>query len=161
MTNYTFHADAVELMDRITNAPDLASKLNLIDELRGSYISLATQTQMLAESNDRWARESANKKAGVEAIIDGLLALYPDEENQPDAIKELANLFDIDLDVELSVTVKLEYSLTVTAPRGTTADDIEEAIEWQAQKFTGKDGWEVHTHNWGNPDDCEVEVASN
>jgi hypothetical protein len=115
--NYTTRQDAIELLERITTAPDIATKMNLIDELQERYLSLATNTQMLAESNERWAKESRQKSEAVEAIIEGLLNLYPDEENQPDAIKDLAELFDISLAEERTYVVTISATVKVMVPR--------------------------------------------
>jgi hypothetical protein len=107
----------------------------------------------------RWARQSQEKKEAVEAIIDGLLNLYPDVENQPDAIKDLAELFDIDLNTEFEVTIKLHYNLTISAPRGTSGDAIREAIEWREAEFSlNTDDFEKTSYNDGC-DDYGISVS--
>jgi len=122
MTNYTIREDAQAFIARFAEAPDLASHANLMDELKERYTTLATQTQMLAESNERWANESREKSSAVEDIINGLLNLYPDEDTQPDAIQELAELFDISLTHEIEFEATIRVTGTITAPRTMSID---------------------------------------
>ena len=159
--NFTFHTDAVALVSRITTAPDEATKLNLLEELTKRYVALATETQMLAESNQRWAEKHQDITSRIETNLEAMLSR--DSELIDDVyFKRIAEIIDMSLDVDFDVTVKLEYKLTVTAPRGTTTSEIEEAIEWRnEQKFTGKEEWEVRNSSWGTVDDYEIKAELN
>jgi FtsZ-binding cell division protein ZapB len=158
MNSYTFHQDAADLVSRITTAPDFVSKMNLLDELRDKHLSLATSTQMLAESNDRWARENNGLKANIAAHLEALLN-NDAELVEDDDFKAIAELVDFSLDTEFEVTIKLHYVLSITAPRGTSEDAIREAIEWREAKFNlNTDDFEKTSYNDGH-EDYEISVS--
>jgi len=132
MTIYTIRQNAQDLLNCITNAPDLNTHANLIDQLKDQFIENATVMQALAESNERWANETRTKQQAVEAYIEREL------ENDEDAaqssnLQELAEAFEIELTQEVNVTVRLRYEVTVTVPRGTKLSEVEGGLTWSGE----------------------------
>ena len=125
MTVYTYRQNALDLLDRITNAPDTATHANLIDQLRDQFIENATVLQALAESNERWAKQNTQTQLSVESLID---SYYKDEEPISEIMKQLADLFDIELERDVEITVTVEYTVTATVDRSISDDEITEKL---------------------------------
>jgi hypothetical protein len=127
MTVYTFEQDAQGLLNRITNATNLNDHANLIDELKERYYANSKALQLMAESNERWAKQDNQRKAAVEAFIEREL------ENDPDALKnenlrELAETFDIELTRDVEISVKIEYTVWATVDRYVSDDAINDQL---------------------------------
>jgi hypothetical protein len=122
----TIRQDAIDFVTTISNAPDIQTHSNLIDELRERYVAQATVLQALAESNERWAKESKAKREAVEKFIDTYVE-YGDEPNA--SVSDLAEAFDIDLDREWSGYITVTYRITGTAKRGLSDEEISGLID--------------------------------
>ena len=142
MTTFTFHADAESFIARITDAPDHETYLNLIDQLKSRYVTTARNLEMMAESNERWAKEAKAKKQAVEQFVSAYIEFGT--EASP-ALLDLTEAFDIEMTTEYSVSVTMTYNMTVTAPRGTDSDTIERELRWDGQPsfYTDFDGFEL------------------
>ena len=124
------------------------------DEGKGKLVDV------LAESNDRWAKESAAKQNAVESVVESAVGMY-DEDDLPDFIKDLANAFDIDMTIEFDVTVTLTYNLTVTAPRTTSIREVRAALLWEGNPtFTlDNDTFEITDGIGDDARDFDIEIC--
>jgi hypothetical protein len=163
MTNYTIREDAETFIARFAQAPDLASHANLMDELKERYTTLAAQTQMLAESNERWAtKERDNRISASSMILELADEFVSSGDDIPGSLQRLANLLDIALEETFRVEITLTYCLDVVAPRGTSEDAIQSAIEWSSgQTFTSNDPAFEIAQSWSmEQDDYSVSVET-
>ena len=162
MTIYNFHADAIAFEHAVALAPDVASKLNILADLVSRHIENATVMQALAESNERWAKQTATKQGIVEAVVEAMLEHFEGRGEIPEFVNDLANAFDIEMTQEFTVRVKMDYTFTVTAPRGTSEQDVRANINWDGNPKLTCDlsdtellGHDDDPANW----DIEVDIA--
>jgi len=156
--NYTFHADAEAFLARFADAPDLASHANLTDALKENYRTLAFHTQVLVESNERWATKNREQASAVEAIIENLIDVCGwDSSDMPDAIQELAELFDIDMTEEVGFSGTISFSGYLTKSRFTSASDAlaDIAIDHSFLRNRHISGIEITSQD-GEIDDIDV-----
>ena len=154
------HAEALELLARMTTAPDHTTWVNLVEELQQRYLAQASIVDMLAASNEAWALEAQQKNQAVQSFIDNVADVY-DDAFDTDVVKDLAEAFCIDLEVEYEVEITVTYSATVTAPRGTSKSDIRQAVYVEHDEIKSNDSDFEVGHTYGSDgDNQEVKVTN-
>ena len=136
------YANAEALIAMYNGAVDESTRLNIFEEIRTSLLANVALVDVLASSNERWAKEAKAKKQAVEQFVSAYIEFGT--EASP-ALLDLTEAFDIDMTTEYSVSVTMTYNMTVTAPRGTDTDTIERELRWDGQPsfYTDFDGFEL------------------
>ena len=159
MTTFTFRADAEALIQRVKDAPDSTTDGELLDEMLETHLSIATATQMLAESNERWSRDMGEFKASVREWLAELIEEFNGlEDSEP--FKSICNLVDFDLVEEYSYTIVARLLVTATAPRGMSESVVRGYIDAgsninDVEPISNSDKVEVASYGYG---DWEIEI---
>ena len=123
MTNWTIAIDAEGFVETINKAPDHETFLNLVDELKSRYTSIAASLELLANSNERWALEAKQKRAAVEAHIEAMTGMF-DDDCLPSAVNDLAEAFDISMKRDFTGYITITYKVSGTAERKFDEENI-------------------------------------
>jgi hypothetical protein len=128
--------------DRPPITPDEASLHGQVENLQRIQENQATQIRLLMSNVDSFSAR--------------LMEALDNSEIDSDLAKEFADIFDLEMTKEYSVTITASWSGTVTVPFGEDIDDFEVNIEYPELSYSCSD-WSLDV----DEDEVDHEVSEN
>jgi hypothetical protein len=125
--------------------PSLAK---LYDEIADLKEKLVHSTTIASEAQTRLREQQSEYRENEGKLQDILIEALGDEEIDKDVADQIATLYDLDLRKVFNLTVKVELTIEVSAPVGTSVDDIADnvSLNWNAIDYSGVG--ELETSDW-------------